>query len=127
MSYVIAPNEYLKYYGYNIIERKIGFNLLQLHYLNTGSYERGIRSQYIDDEGIQYNGMRTDQLAIWIIEGKEACIENVSFYHGVLGVQRVNTREDLERYIDTSKLSDREVQTLLLQVNDTNNRGMKHK
>lgn len=104
---------------------KLGIWIRNLYYWNTDGYDLGYRSQYLDDEGIQYTGMRTEQLALWIIERKEECVENIVSISNLLGVDVlaiVSNRKYLDQFIDTNYLSDKDIQVLIKQINSEKSR-----
>lgn len=100
--------------------------LQSLHHWNVDGYDMGIRSQYLDDEGIQYTGMRTEQLALWLIERKDECIENIISVSKMMGLDIVsilNEREYLEKFIDTRNVSDKDIKLIIKQIHGQISRG----
>lgn len=102
-------------------ESTLGILIKDLYYWNTDSYDLGYRSQFINQDTWlpDWNGMRTEQLAIWIIERREECIENIFDTCELLGVDImaiVKDREYLDKFIDTSKLSDNDIKLLIKQI-----------
>jgi len=53
----------------------------KLQELNTDAYDMACRTPYIDEMGMFMNGMRTDELALWLIDKRE---ESVKVIKGII-------------------------------------------
>lgn len=64
-----------------LTNRSLQLNINQLHSLNTDAYEMAYRTPYIDlfgdTNGLMCNGMRPDQLAIWLVDERDKCCKQI--------------------------------------------------
>lgn len=104
--------------------RGIFLYIMQLHSLNTDAYDMGCRTSYLDEMGMQFNGMRTEQLAIWIIDEREKCISRILYLLDQLDL-KIYCRQDLAQFYDIRNVSEDDINTILHQIKNGRKRVKK--
>jgi len=88
----------------------------ELHDLNTDAYDMACRTPYIDEMGMFMNGMRTDQLALWLIDKREECVRVIRKIIFNLEMSPLTVNE-IKTIADDPFMTRQDTRNILKQIN----------